>query len=65
MLTLGQEGKFSEEDLAEAAKKYLPLYGRHEKDECKVPWKYESEDEVHYVVFCWMAGQWIFVDIKA
>lgn len=57
-------GQFDEEDLVDAAKFYLPLYGKFEKEVCKVPFKDLDESTIRYVVFTWLANQWVFTDIQ-
>ena len=61
---LTRDGSFDEEELADAAKNYLPLYGKAEREECRVPYKEASTGAVNYIVFIWLAGQWVFVDRK-
>jgi len=63
MLTrYGQE--FNEEELRDAAKEYIPLYGRKIKGVCTVPFKdMEQGGKVFYLKFQWMAGNWVFLDI--
>jgi hypothetical protein len=65
---LTRSGTFNEEELIEAIKNgpYLPLYGMFEKQECQVPYREMDEGKmiVKYVVFTWLAGQWIATEVK-
>jgi RNA polymerase-interacting CarD/CdnL/TRCF family regulator len=61
MLTL--IGDIDEEQLVEEAKKYLPLYGKEEKEECRVPFKDANQRKVRFVIFLWLAKQWVFTEI--
>ena len=55
-------GKYNEKQIAEAAKAYLPLYGKQENEVCKVPFKKQG-GKVRYVQFTWLAQNWVFTDI--
>ena len=56
---LHRSGPFDEEELIEALKGYLPLYGKKEKEECLIP--YKDSDITMMAVFVWLAGQWVYV----
>ena len=65
---LTYDGPFDEYKLAEKAKEYIPLYtdapSMQGKDECLVPYKKASTGKINYVVFTWLAGQWVYTDIR-
>lgn len=56
---LHRAGPFDEEQLIEALKSYLPLYGKEEKEECLIP--YVDTGVRMVAVFIWLAGQWVYV----
>jgi hypothetical protein len=66
MLTRG--GPFDEYELAEKAKEYIPLYttapSMKNIEECFIPYREASTGKVNYVVFTWLAGQWVYTDIR-
>lgn len=56
---LHRAGPFDEEQLIDALKKYLPMYGEKEKEEYMVPYNDSSIRMV--AVFIWLSGQWVYV----
>ncbi len=55
-------GNMDEEQLADAAKKYLPTYGKKEKEMGEVPFKHNGVKK--FAEFLWVAGQWVFISIR-
>lgn len=52
-------------ELIEAAKPYLKLYGvgKVERQECRVPFKDLDKGKKMYMVFLWLANQWVFTEV--
>ena len=65
---LTYDGPFNEYELAEKAKEYIPLYtsspSMKDKEECQIPYRKASTGKVNYVVFTWLASQWVYTDIR-
>jgi len=65
---LTYDGPFDEFSLAEKAKEYIELYtsapSMQGKEECLIPYRKASTGKVNYVVFTWLAGQWVYTDIR-
>lgn len=61
---LTYHGKFDEQEVADAARLYLPLYGVKEREMAEVPFKNGDTGEKRFIQFMWLAGQWVFVDVK-
>jgi hypothetical protein len=60
---LVRKGPFNEDELVEACKRYLPIYGRKDGSVCEVP--YRDGDQGGKICFCrftWLAEQWVFTD---
>ncbi|OLY92500.1 hypothetical protein SAMN05444008_102380 [Cnuella takakiae] len=57
---LQRAGDFDEWELAEAARKYIPIYKKGEV--CKVPYKDLPTGKVKHVEFYLVDGQWLYVD---
>jgi hypothetical protein len=60
---LTRSGEFKEDELAEAAKRYLPHYGKKENEVCDIPYREMSTGKVNFVRFTWLNEQWIFTDL--
>lgn len=65
---LTYDGHFDEYIIAEKAKEYIPFYtaapSMQGKEQCLVPYKKASTGKINYIVFTWLAGQWVYTDIK-
>lgn len=56
-------GSFDEQELIDALKAYLPLYGR-EKEIVNIPFKNGSMGEKHFGEFQMLGGTWVCVEVK-
>lgn len=60
---LHRSGDFSEEQLAEVAKSYIPIFLRHENDGvCYVPYYDDDDKKEKAVKFVKVLGQWVYAD---
>lgn len=59
MLTLF--GKLNEDDLAIAARRYLPDYGKKDKEISEIPLKHNGKRKT--IVFYWLNKQWVFIEV--
>lgn len=55
-------GEMNEDQLAEAARRYLPTYGKKEKEAAAVPFKHNGVKK--YAEFLWVAKQWVFISVR-
>ena len=63
-LMLVRKWPFNEEELVEACRTYLPWRGRKEDSICEVPYRDgDLGGKVFFVVFTWLAEQWVFTEI--
>ncbi|HEY4207989.1 MAG TPA: hypothetical protein VGM31_14295 [Puia sp.] len=60
---LTRQGPYDEEALVNAAKHYLPHYGRKEESICEIPYREQETRQVRFIRFMWLAEQWVFVDV--
>jgi hypothetical protein len=55
-------GELNEDEIAEAARKYLPTYGKKEKETSEVPFKHNGRKK--FAVFYWLAKQWVYIKVQ-
>lgn len=56
-------GEFKEDAVAEACKKYIPLYLKKPGDEVVyIPYYDDNLRKKRYVKFVLLAGKWVYVD---
>jgi len=55
---------FDEDQLVEACKAYLPVYGKKENSVCEVPYRDGDQGgRIFLAKFVWLAEQWVFTEI--
>lgn len=59
---LHRDGTFDEWQLAEAARKYIPIYVKDHDTTCLVPYKDLPTGEIKFVQFEYLNQQWVYVD---
>jgi hypothetical protein len=59
---LHRAGDFEEWQLAEVARKYIPLYLKKGDGVCYVPYIDDPTGEKKFIKYAWLNEQWVYVD---
>ena len=55
-------GVLNDDELADAARKYLRTYGKKENESADVPFKHNGQRKV--AEFLWLAERWVFISVR-